>query len=154
MTTDTRPEDQLLICVARRSLDTATAQRMHSLVQQELDWDYLLNSANRHGLTQLLYRHLSSHCPETVPERVAAKLKEEFVGNSCAALHLMSELLRITKTLEGSGICAVGFKGPLLSLSAYGEIGLRQFGDLDILIKEQDFRRARSLLESEGYVID
>ena len=154
MTTGTRPEDQILICVARRSLDTAAAERIHSLVQRELDWDYLLNSANRHGLTQLLYRHLSSRCPEAVPEEVAAKLKEQFLGNSRAALHLTSELLRITKALEANGIYAVGFKGPLLSLAAYGEIGLRQFGDLDILIKERDFRRAQALLESEGYAID
>ena len=154
MTTGTRPENQIVICVARRSLDTATGARMHSLLQREIDWDYLLNSANRHGLTQLLYRHLSSHCPQTVPEEVAVKLKEEFLGNSRAALHLTSELLRITKALEANGICAVGFKGPLLSLAAYGEIGLRQFGDLDILIKERDFRRAQALLESEGYAID
>ncbi len=43
------------------------------------------------------------------------------------------------------------FKGPLLAQIAYGELALRQAGDIDILIPRQHFDRARSLLELLGY---
>src|SRR4029079_14034760 len=43
------------------------------------------------------------------------------------------------------------FKGPLLSQMAYGEISLRQDGDLDLLINRREFTQARLLLESLGY---
>jgi len=154
MMTGMRLENQLLLCVARRSVDTATVERIRSLVEQELNWEYSLDSADRHGLMPLLYRHLSYGCPEVMPEDVRIKLKHEFLNNSRWTLYLTSELLRIVKFLEDNGISAVGFKGPLLSLAAYGDIALRQFWDLDILVDKRDFRRTKALLESEGYAID
>jgi hypothetical protein len=39
----------------------------------------------------------------------------------------------------------------LLAQMAYGEISLRQAGDIDLLIERRHFDRARSLLESLGY---
>lgn len=152
--TGTRPENQLLICMARKSVDTATAKRIRSLVQQELDWNYLLDSADRHGMMPLLYRHLSSVATAAVPKEIARKLKGEFLANSRSSLFLTSELLRIIKALEDKGISAVGFKGPILSLGAYGDVALRQAGDLDILIGKGDFRGAKTLLDSKGYEID
>ena len=154
LTTGMLLENQLLICVARRSVDSVTATQIAWLVQQKLDWNYLLDSANRHGLTQLLYRHLSSVRPAAAPKEIASKLKDEFLTNSRWAFFHTRELLRTIKVLENNGISAVGFKGPILSLAAYGDVALRQAGDLDILIEKRDLRRATALLDSEGYAID
>ena len=65
---------------------------------------------------------------------------------------LMSgELIKIMHLLEENHIKALAFKGPTLAQMAYGDITLRQFCDLDILIKQEERERASALLASEGY---
>jgi len=45
----------------------------------------------------------------------------------------------------------VPFKGPLLAEQVYGDIALRSFTDLDLMIPESEYTRAEELLESLGY---
>jgi len=45
----------------------------------------------------------------------------------------------------------VPFKGPALAVRLYGDLSLRGFGDLDIMICERDVVRARHLLIDRGY---
>ena len=66
-------------------------------------------------------------------------------------LHLIGKQLRVYKLFNEHGIPVALFKGPLLAEMAYGEISLRQAGDIDLLINRQHFDHARSLLESLGY---
>ncbi|MEK7856765.1 MAG: nucleotidyltransferase family protein, partial [Acidobacteriota bacterium] len=44
------------------------------------------------------------------------------------------------------------FKGPLLALQAYGDISMRRFGDLDVLVKPKHFKAAVDLLSANGFV--
>jgi hypothetical protein len=52
---------------------------------------------------------------------------------------------------ESNGIPAIPYKGPALAGSVYGDLALRQFSDLDILVQKQDVLKARDLLVSSGY---
>ena len=61
------------------------------------------------------------------------------------------ELTRISAVLEHNEISAIPWKGPLLASVAYGDVALRQFSDLDILVREQDAMRAKDLLLGLGY---
>ena len=64
---------------------------------------------------------------------------------------MTAELIKIMKLLEENGIEAISFKGPLLSQMAYGDITLRQYVDLDILIPEESLYHAAKLLSSNDY---
>lgn len=64
---------------------------------------------------------------------------------------MTAELLRIMKLLEEHNIEALAFKGPALAQQAYGDITMRQFGDLDVLIKKEDIYKIDHLLHTEGY---
>jgi hypothetical protein len=64
---------------------------------------------------------------------------------------MSAELIRIMKLLEDNGIEALAFKGPTLAQMAYGDITLRQYGDLDILVDEKDVFKAGKLLQSHGF---
>jgi hypothetical protein len=44
----------------------------------------------------------------------------------------------------------VPFKGPALAVQAYGDLSLRQYDDLDLLIHEADVPRAYQLLIANG----
>jgi hypothetical protein len=53
--------------------------------------------------------------------------------------------------LESYEIPAIAYKGPTLAVSAYGNLSLRQFGDLDILVQDRAYERARQLLIKQGF---
>jgi hypothetical protein len=88
---------------------------------------------------------------DLVPAHILSRLKRESVANSQNVLHLTGKQLRVYKLFKENNVAVALFKGPLLSQMAYGEMSLRQAGDIDLLINRRDFTQARLLLESLGY---
>jgi len=82
------------------------------------------------------------------------ELTQFFRANAIKNLYLTAELLRILRLLDAQGIRAVPLKGPALAQSLYGDLALREFCDLDVLVQETDLRKARELLEAQGYHLD
>ena len=66
-------------------------------------------------------------------------------------LRLTQELLAVQGQLETAGIFAVPFKGPMLAVQLYGNLALRQYHDLDFLIRPGDIGRAAEVLIARGY---
>ncbi|GAG91885.1 unnamed protein product, partial [marine sediment metagenome] len=82
----------------------------------------------------LLYQSLKKTCPEAVPDDTLEQLRAYFLTNAKRNLFLTGKLLRLLELLKDNGILAVPFKGPVLAESVYGDLSLRQFADLDILV--------------------
>lgn len=150
-TADMRPEVELLLCCARTCIDSETAERIKTLLQEKIDWDYLIRTALSHGVMPLLYWSLNATCPEAVPKPQLAQLSDYFEINSQRHFFLTGELLKILNLLEAYGIPVISYKGPVIAASAYGNLTLTQFWDLDILIRKQDILRTNNLLVSQGY---
>jgi hypothetical protein len=55
--------------------------------------------------------------------------------------------------LEQNGIKAIAFKGPTLAQLAYGDIALRQYSDLDILINYSELQNAMEVLQNNHYLL-
>jgi Uncharacterised nucleotidyltransferase len=60
-------------------------------------------------------------------------------------------LIRILESLESHGIAAMPFKGPVLAELVYGNLALREFSDLDVLVPAPDFLRAKGAVSALGY---
>ena len=148
---DQRPENKLLLAVARREIDPRHASEVRELVQEPIDWQYMIATAFSHGLLPLLQKHLTTTAADLVPGHVLAQLKRDSVANSQSVLHLIAKQLKAYRLLKDHGIRAAIFKGAVLAQMAYGEVSLRQAGDIDMLIARANFAEARSLLESLGY---
>lgn len=147
-----RPEAQLLLLCARTRIDTVQVARLKTLLQEDLDWNYLIRKANWHGLLPLLYWNLRGQNFQAVPAELWSKLEAHFHVNTKRCLLLTGELFKILDLFNAHGIKACPFKGPVLSGALYGNIGLRSFGDLDILVPRQAIHRAVDLLASLGYL--
>ena len=141
-------DHKLILSIARRESDR---EQLRSLASAPIDWDYVMTLAYAHGLLPLLHQHLSTAAGDLVPAHVLSRLKRESVANSQNVLHLVGKQLRVYKLFKEAGIPVALFKGPLLAQMAYGEISLRQAGDIDLLVHRRDFVQARALLESLGY---
>jgi hypothetical protein len=147
----TRPEIELLLCCARTQPSSEISQQIQNLVQQSINWDFLLQTAARHKVLPLLYQNLKTLCPEAVPKPVLSELRNFFHTNAANNLFHTQELLKILKLFQDNDIPVIPFKGPVLAASVYGNLALRQFGDLDILVHERDHQQAKALLLGQGH---
>jgi Uncharacterised nucleotidyltransferase len=146
-----RPEIEVLLACARPSIDRETAVRFPVLVSQVTDWDYLTRIANFHGVLPLLYQSLNQICPDAVPPVRMKFLRDCFQFNAKRNLYLMAVLLKLLTALKNNGIDAIPFKGAVLGHSIYGNVALRQFADLDILVHRKDLAGAGEILRLQGF---
>jgi hypothetical protein len=146
-----RPENKLLLSSVQKGTTLEKAEQMKEAIQRGIDWNSLVQSAERHGLIPFVYRSLKDACPEEVPEEILFQLKELFRANTLRNLSLTGTLLKLMHLLEISGIRAIPYKGPTLALSAYGDLSYRQFDDLDILIEKEDVVHAKEILLTQRY---
>jgi len=144
-------EAQLLLVIARPSLDEASRERIRSLIQSGLDWNLLHIIASRHRLGMFLYTHLNAVAAPEVPRPVFMDLWRTYENNSRLNASRLIEVARIVKVLEASGIPVVPYKGVVTALQIYGDLSLREFEDLDILVRFDDMNRAKAILGESGY---
>ncbi len=144
-------ENDLLLCCGTTLNSPEKLSRIRNLTQATIDWSYLTAMARRHGAMPLLYWNLKKIHFEAMPEGVVKELCNEYRINMIRNLFLTAKLFNLLDLFQGNGISVIPYKGPTLTVYAYGDIGLRQFGDLDFIIRREDVLRAKQLLLSEGY---
>jgi hypothetical protein len=145
-----RPEAQLLLCCARKVLDDDARNQVAALLPQDIDWEYFVHLAVRHRVVPLVNRSLGNALLGPVPAVVLDELTRRSAQVAWRNLLLTGKLVELLKLLDTNEIRAIAYKGPVIAAVAYGEINLRQFGDLDVLVHPRDYRRARNLLVSRG----
>ncbi|GAB4522997.1 MAG: hypothetical protein Tsb0014_00060 [Pleurocapsa sp.] len=145
------PEIELLLCCSRTKLTPKIQKQIRALVEQEIDWQYLMQLAAQHGLMPLLFNSLNTTCPTAVPTEILAGLRSVFQRVARRNLFLTAELLKILKIFRDNEIDAIPFKGPTLTASAYGNMALRQFCDLDVLIRKEHCEKATQILVDLGF---
>lgn len=142
------PEVRILIASARELSDSSGA--IASAIAQEIDWERLTRLALWHAMGPVVYRALARNA-ETVPTSALAVLRDRFRANSARSLYLTHELARMMRVLNRQALPAIALKGPTLATALYGDIAMRDFADLDILVRLCDVSRVREALIAEGY---
>lgn len=145
------PESDLLLCCGRIQAGTATPEHIYPLLQHHLDWAYVIDLATYHGVFPMVYHVLSSTCAAALPAETLRAMRRQFHINARYNQSRTHELFRLLRLLETHGIFAVPYKGPTLAHTLYGDVRLRQFSDLDILVAWRDVEQATELLCSHGY---
>ncbi|HVA80162.1 MAG TPA: nucleotidyltransferase family protein [Candidatus Binataceae bacterium] len=143
-------EAQFILACITTPATPASQARARALAGGKLDWDEVRQIANWHGVMPLVYRFVCA-LTDAVPESFAAAIRADYFGNALRNVGVARELVRIAGALEALGIGVIALKGPVLAISAYGDLTLRQFSDLDILIHERDLPRVADLLAESGY---
>ncbi|HEU4453357.1 MAG TPA: nucleotidyltransferase family protein [Longimicrobium sp.] len=143
------PERDLLLRCARLALSAEDAARVREMaIEGGIDWTALIGLGRRHGLIPFLHRHLH---PLPLPAEAAAELSARYREGAHRTLRLAAELRRVLGALAAGGIDALPYKGPTLAVAAYGELSMRTFDDLDVLVRPEDAPRALAILAAEGY---
>jgi hypothetical protein len=140
----------LLLRAACSSDPRGAAESTRTLLASPVRWKLLLDLSENHGLQPLLYR-LLSNAPGTAPVPQMQLLERAHQANLLKALLLSRELIRALDALEAIGVEALPYKGLALAEAFYGDIALRQSGDIDLLIRPQDLPRVREAMRPLGY---
>jgi|SRR5215468_6302973 len=143
------PEFSLLLAACRLRSDEKLVSSWY--FDSSLDWQHVLSLAEHHNVTPLLYQALQEE-PEQVPAAILAELRTRFEEIARKNLRFSLELMRVLSCLEAHGVAAIPFKGPTLAECVYGNLALREFSDLDILVRQSDFLRAKDAVRELGYV--
>jgi hypothetical protein len=144
------PEWSLLVTACSVVPRPEKLTRIRSLLQQPVRWARLFDLADRHGIQPLVYRSLIE-LEDAVPAAEMQTLKQSYQTNLHKALLLSRELIRIHEHLSVPGIEVMPYKGLALAETLYGDIALRQSGDIDLLIHPLDLARIRDAVRDLGY---
>jgi hypothetical protein len=148
-------EWDLLLAASSADLNSVDAaepdlSRIRGLLEKPVEWEAVLRLADDHGTSSLLYQNLSRF-GDMVPSPVLEALRQRYEKNVYKSLFLANELVRILDCLGGVGIEGIPYKGVVLSEVYYGDMALRQTGDIDMFVRARDVGRSKSALREMGY---
>ena len=147
------PEHRLLLCCARLRLTATDRKLLRDLSSSpSLDWAEVIKETQRQSIVPLVYHHLHAACADLTPPDVLRQLRAEYLYAAARSMALAAELREITQLLAIEGVGALPYKGPVLALQAYGDIALRSFTDLDLIVRPRDITKAREILACRGYL--
>ena len=124
--------------------------RTRFLLDRKVDWEKVLCLADHHGTCSLMYQNLS-RLSDAVPLSTLSKLRERYESNIRKSLFLTRELIRLGDRLGELGIEVVPYKGLVLSEIYYGDMALRQSGDIDLFVRRPDVVRIKEAVRELGY---
>ncbi len=108
--------------------------------------------AYTHGVYPLFYHALLEYASDLIDQEMKDAMTYWFQEIKATNGMMTKELIDLTKLLEEHDIVVLSFKGPLLAEMAYGDISLRQYRDLDILVHRDQVYEAGVLLTNNDYV--
>jgi hypothetical protein len=144
-------EIELLLACARTTVDADGTARIARLLEQGIDWERLIAEARRHGVVPLVYQTLQRSVAAQVPAAALAALRAQYRAGAQQSMALAGELLKLLDRFAAAGIPALPLKGPALAALAYGNLSLRSFCDLDVLVHGRDVLAAKQILLALGY---
>lgn len=149
--TTTRAENEVLLLCARHELTPEQIARLRELIAANLDWDYAYKLARRHSLVPLVFSQLDRFAKELLPPDVRQRFRKDFQENAARNQIFADELTSLVKACTQVGIETIVFKGPALAITAYGDLALRRFVDLDLMVRRADVARAIDVMSAKGY---
>jgi len=145
-------EDKLILSSIKIHPNPTELEQLNELIPLIHDWDYLINTIIDRGIAPLFYTKLSLLPNSSViPEAVKTKLQQVYYKTVSRSALLYEHFRKIAEAFVAQNIPLIGLKGIYLSEWLYQDIGLRQFSDIDLLLKKEDGEKCLAILEGMGY---
>ncbi|MEA2106664.1 MAG: nucleotidyltransferase family protein [Bacteroidota bacterium] len=144
-------ELQLLILLSQHDLNKAEIEKIETL-EKLIDWELFINLAQKHRLISHIVKQTKPY-PNILKSEIKKQLKKVQMGLSRKALLYSQYVLKIHNGLNQNNIPHTFFKGPLLSLELYKDIGFRDYRDIDLLVPISHIENARKIIQEFGFVM-
>ncbi len=154
MTMKTRAIDErearLLTACSRPRPRPEALTEARRLLGQGIDWERLLDRAEREGVLPLLHWNLRG-LPEAVPPDILERLKRGYLVSLARNSRLLGQLEPFFRELKAAGLPAVLTKGPRLAWSLYPDPALRPFWDVDLFVTPRSWADIGQVLARLGF---
>jgi hypothetical protein len=141
---------QLLVECLKKSGTNVDITRLSYLSLES--WHNLLSLARTQRVLSLLWHRLRQKGLDVfVPAAAAETFKDAFRQNTLHNLRFYGELHRLLSVLKSEGIPLILLKGIFLADAVYGNIGVREMNDIDVLARPADLARIAGILTEMGY---
>jgi hypothetical protein len=141
-----------LVVLATRPGPLNDEERLRHLVARVPDWEQCLRLAAGHGVAELVYQRLALFIAGSCPPDIWRSWTDRNRSGAVVSMARACELVRLTGEFARAQIPVLAVKGPVLGLAFYGDLALRPFEDLDLLVRPADRERAITLLCDLGYL--
>ncbi|MET0014024.1 MAG: nucleotidyltransferase family protein [Sedimenticola sp.] len=126
-------------------------KRVRALLNEDVDWTALAETALKHRVIPLLYHSFMRLPDGWVPEEILQAMGYFVHSRAEFSQDATRQLCAVLDALRQNGIEALPIKGPVLALQAYNQVGMRDYRDLDILVRKEDYPAVNSCLIRLGY---
>lgn len=148
-----RNEELLLCRLCRMSFDPENIPGLRSMAEKITDWNSFSDLAANHGIAALIYNNMASlGLLQFVPPDIKEILRNSLLTNIARNAGFIEKTSWVSELLNNYGIKIVLLKGLALELSVYGNTGLRQMTDVDILVRREESLKARKILIENGFI--
>lgn len=144
-------EKRLLAACARTKMAPDSLATLRELAARRLDWDLVVSAAAENSVMPLLARQCSAHAADLIPAETLGKLKGAARANTLRCLTLTGELLRVLEEFARRGIPSAPYKGPVLAARIYADVAMREYEDLDFILRHKDVEAAGRAMKTLGY---
>ena len=144
-------ERALLVLCCDLNQSNEHRAKISTLLDSSIDWPRFQRLAAKNNVAPLVAACLLAHSRAQLPSSIARQhaLIAESTAMRC---NYLAECLReILDAFKRERIPVLTIKGLITAATAYGDIALRAFGDLDLVVHRADVLRAVAALERIGY---
>lgn len=149
------PQENILLLSARIHPSVEVLAELDAQVALVADWEEVVEVLIAQGAGPLFYSKLPQ-LPNGVliPAASREKLKQSYFITLSRGTMLYNVFTIAAELLTSIDVDFLVLKGTYLAESLYGDIGLRQLSDIDLLIREEDGGKARQALMAAGFRSD
>lgn len=146
-----RPEVTILLLCCRVYLQTSSISTLCTYISgHSVDWQRVYKLCARHRVRPVVF-HVLSRLQGVVPPEVLQLFKAYCREFSVFAFDRKIVTDDIIVRLQHHGVEARFYKGMDFSQLLYHDIGMREFTDMDIIIREDQVATVVSVMQAEGY---
>ena len=118
-------------------------------VAVEENWKSFLAACDYHQVAPIVFHRFQGRVD--VPRQVLEHLRARFYHVSAYNHRLAMHLVQLIAKFEQQRIPCLVLKGPAVAMAAYGDLSLRQYEDIDIMVHVEDVSIAVEMLFNRGF---
>ncbi len=146
-------ETRLALSILEYTLHNRVPGLKALLAADKIDWKKFKEFIKYHELITFAYP-LFKEYPSLFPLGLMDTLKKTYYHTIIRNQERWGEFLRIARVFKSARVPLVPIKGLSLLEDIYSENSIRPMSDIDLLVKEEDLRRAERLFDGLGYSKD
>lgn len=149
---DIKPEELLLIKLCRLEFDHKLKDEAESICRIITEWEFFARAVNLHGISALVHNNMEKlGLLKYVPRKIAEFLSQASYLSIVRNTAIMQNMTEALAFMGKEKFKTVLLKGMALELMVYGNRGLRQMTDADVLLQADEGMKAFRMLRKKGF---